>query len=152
MKRARHLGWGWLVAYVLLSYGAAALGGWLTGRSVETWYPTLHKPSWTPPSWVFGPVWTVLYGGMAVAAWLTHCRADRPGAVGQRRAALAAWGVQLTLNVAWSGVFFGARQPGGGVAVIAALWASIAACVALMARVSRPAAPASRRKQVEMPP
>jgi tryptophan-rich sensory protein len=52
------------------SVAAQGLGTWFTSRSVTTWYPTLVKPTWTPPAWVFAPVWTALYLLMAVAAWL----------------------------------------------------------------------------------
>ena len=131
----------WLVAFLAASFGAAALGSWSTSQSVNTWYPTLRKPSFTPPGWVFGPVWTVLYAAMAVAAWLVKREADRSpvrAPVGQQ--ALVAWGVQLTLNVAWSAVFFGQRRIGAAVAVIAALWTAIAVCAERSARVSRPAA------------
>lgn len=131
----------WLVAFLAICFGAAALGGWSTRRSVNTWYPTLRKPSFLPPGWVFGPVWTVLYMAMAVAAWLVRREAERTPAratVGQQ--ALVAWGVQLALNVAWSAVFFGQRRVGAAVAVLAALWIAIAVCIERSARVSRQAA------------
>jgi tryptophan-rich sensory protein len=131
----------WLVAFLAICFGAAALGGWSTSRSVNTWYPTLRKPSFLPPGWVFGPVWTVLYAAMAVAAWRVRRAAERTPAratVGQQ--ALVAWGVQLALNVAWSAVFFGQRRVGAAVAVLAALWIAIAVCIERSARVSRQAA------------
>lgn len=131
----------WLVAFLAVCFGAAAVGAWSTSRSVNTWYQTLHKPSFTPPGWVFGPVWTALYALMAVAAWLVKREADRTPAratVGQQ--ALVAWGVQLALNVAWSAVFFGQRRIGAAVVVLVALWTAIAVCVERAARISRPAA------------
>jgi tryptophan-rich sensory protein len=82
---------------------AAAGGGAATRRSVATWYPGLRKPGWTPPSQVFGPVWTVLYAQMAYSA-SRIARSSDPG----RRRALALWWLQLGLNAAWSPVFFGA--------------------------------------------
>ena len=54
--------WLTLAGFIALCFGAAGLGGLATGRSVDTWYKDLAKPSWTPPGWVFGPVWTVLDG------------------------------------------------------------------------------------------
>ncbi len=59
-----------LAVSLLVTFAAAGIGGYATARSVRTWYPTLPKPAWTPPGWLFGPVWTVLYVGMAVAGWL----------------------------------------------------------------------------------
>jgi translocator protein len=141
MSRARWRGWrpGWLLGFLGASFGAAALGGLFTARSVGTWYRALRKPRLTPPDRVFGPVWTALYALMALAAWLVrrapgggHASSpDRPA-----RLALGAWGLQLGLNVLWSAVFFGARRIGAGLAVIASLWVAVAACAALAARVT----------------
>ena len=86
------------------------MGAWLTSRSVTTWYPTLVKPPWTPPDWVFGPVWTVLYVLMAVAAWLVWRERARD-AIGS---ALFLYYVQLALNVLWSALFFGSGAPAPG--------------------------------------
>ncbi len=137
-SRARDL--PWLVGFLAASFGAAALGGWFTSRSLGAWYASLRKPCWTPPGRVFGPVWTVLYVQMAVAAWLVRRGVSRrPAMAGAGRAALAAWAIQLLLNVSWSAVFFGRRRLLDGVWVIAALWSAIALTVALASRVSRAA-------------
>ena len=122
------------------SFGAAAFGSYFTAESVETWYPTLEKPSWRPPNAAFGPVWTVLYTLMGVSAWLVWKQQPTVAAESpQRKQALAAWVIQLLLNAAWSAAFFGARSPGGGLAVISLLVPSIAATAALSGRVSKPA-------------
>jgi len=106
---------------------AQGLGAWMTSWTLTTWYPTLIKPTWTPPGWVFGPVWTGLYLLMAVAAWLVWKeRASRP--VGT---ALTLYGLQLVLNVAWTGLFFGLRDTGAGLIGIVALW--LAAATTLVA-------------------
>ena len=111
---------------------AAAVGGAATRRSASTWYPGLRKPSWTPPSHVFGPVWTVLYAQMAYSA--NHvARSSDPG----RRRALALWWLQLGLNAAWTPVFFGARRTGAGAVVICALLPVLAATAAASARIDR---------------
>jgi tryptophan-rich sensory protein len=95
----------------------------------------LEKPGFTPPGWVFGPVWTVLYVAMAVAAWL----------VWQRRGLRGAWGalvlflVQLVLNAGWSWLFFGRQRPGAAFAEILVLEAAVVATTVLFWRV-RPAA------------
>ncbi len=114
---------GFLVAVFLV----AGVGGWFTSMGVSDWYLTLNKPSWNPPSWLFGPVWTVLYIAMAVAAWLVWKDAGFDGA----RAALTLWGVQLVLNLAWSGLFFALRSPGWALVEILALWVSILATTVL---------------------
>ncbi len=81
---------------------ASTLGGLASATSAED-YARLQQPAWAPPSWVFGPVWTLLYTMMAVAAWLVW----RSGAWSQTRPALVAYAVQLLLNAAWTPLFFG---------------------------------------------
>ena len=124
------------VGCALGSLAAGSAGSFFTGAARE-WYLALGKPWWTPPSWLFGPVWTVLYLVMGTALWLiVRNWRDLPRA----RAATVAWGVQLALNVAWTPVFFGLRSPAGGLVVLALMWPAIAATVALAARVSWTAA------------
>ncbi|MBL9205449.1 MAG: tryptophan-rich sensory protein [Opitutaceae bacterium] len=108
MPNARSRPWLALVGFILLSAVVSAIGGGVTAGSVKTWFPTLIKPSWNPPSQLFAPVWTLLYGLMAVAAWRVWCRRDRPGA----KSVLWVYGVQLALNATWSVLFFGLRNPG----------------------------------------
>jgi benzodiazapine receptor len=128
---------GSLVAAVLACELVGASGVLLSGDGVTAWYPTLAKPAFTPPSWVFGPVWTTLFALLGVAAWLVW-RADL-----ERRAvrvALAVFALQYVVQVAWSGVFFGLRWPAGGLTVIAVLWVGVVATIAAFARVDRRAA------------
>jgi len=128
--------WLALVGSILLCELAGVVPAILTAEDVATWYPTLAKPGFTPPSWVFGPVWTTLYLLMGVALYLVWRRAT--GRI--RRAALAAFGVQLALNAAWTLTFFGAREILGGLVVIVALLAAILATMGAFARVDRRAA------------
>lgn len=129
-----------LALYLAASFGAATVGGLFTARSVRTWYLTLARPSWNPPSWLFGPVWTVLYAQMAFAAWLVRrAAAKRALPDAELQPALRAWWLQLVLNVAWSATFFGARRIGASVVAIAALWAAIAATAARFGRITRAA-------------
>jgi len=128
--------WPALVGSVLLCELAGIVPAILTAEDVATWYPTLVRPDFTPPDSLFGPVWTTLYLLMGVALYLVW-RSDR-GRV--RRVALAAFGVQLVLNAAWSLVFFGSRAIFGGLVVIVALLAVILATMALFARIDRRAA------------
>ncbi len=95
-----------LVVYALAVVVVAAVGGLATssGQGADGWYAGADKPAFTPPGWLFGPVWTVLYAAMALAAWrLSRRRAD-----GDPRAAglLRLWWVQLALNFLWTPLFF----------------------------------------------
>lgn len=120
-----------LVVFVGLCLAVGAAGGWVTADSVKTWYTTINKPSFTPPNWVFGPVWTGLYVLMGIAAWRVWCKA-RPD---QLRVPLALFAVQLALNLAWSVVFFGAHRIGGAVVVIVGLEAAILATMVAFRRM-----------------
>lgn len=127
------------IAFVVaqfLCFSAAAIGGGLTAGAVRTWYPTIAKPEWTPPPWVFGPVWTVLYAMMGLSLWLVW----RSGAWAERRGALALFMFQLVLNAAWSLIFFGAKSPGLAFAEIMLLWFAIIATIIAFWKYSRTAA------------
>jgi tryptophan-rich sensory protein len=107
-------------AFGALSYGAAALGTLtMRGRGApdKRWFRSLNKPAFQPPNWLFGPVWTVLYGTLAYSGYRIW-RAERSP---QRTRALAWWGAQLALNAAWTPLFFGARKPALALADIGAL-------------------------------
>lgn len=119
MTRARSL--AGLAAFLLLGGVVLALGGVVTATSVGTWYQGIAKPAFNPPDWVFGPVWTVLFLLMSVAAW----RVWRRGGLARRRREMALYGLQLALNLGWPVVFFGLRQIGWGVAEMIALFAAI---------------------------
>jgi translocator protein len=101
-----------------------------------TWYETLARPTWTPPNWLFAPVWTVLYLAIAIAGWLVW-RA-LPGPV--PRLAILLWACQLVLNACWSWLFFGLHQPGYALLDIIVLLVLIAAFIAVAHRVSPVAA------------
>ena len=111
-------------------------GSLVTATSVREWYPFIQKPWWTPPSAVFGPVWTVLYLLMGVSAWLIWRDAEGNA----RRSALLIFVTQLVLNGTWSYLFFGLRSPGWGALEIVLLWCSIVATMLAFARISRLAA------------
>ncbi|MFB6373093.1 MAG: TspO/MBR family protein [Bradymonadaceae bacterium] len=113
------------------------LGAWATATSVSDWYPTLNKPWFTPPNWLFGPAWTTLYALMGIAAYLVWSHGSAKGAV---KIALAAYLIQLLLNATWSPVFFGLQAPGPGLVVIVLLWIAIVVTITWFARVSTIAA------------
>ncbi len=134
-----------LVISLLICFGAAALGAIATSQSVMTWYRTLERPTWAPPDWLFGPVWTLLYAMMAVAAFLVWRRGfGVPGQIPDlrpaARIALVVFGVQLALNALWSWLFFAMRSPLAGLVEIVVLWIAIAATIALFWPLSRVAA------------
>ncbi len=120
-----------LVFFVGLCLLVGALGGWVTATSVSDWYPTLNKPSFNPPNWLFGPVWTALYVLMGIAAWRVWSTAWADRA----RGPLALFALQLALNLGWSVVFFGLRAPGPAVVVIVALEAAILATILAFRRI-----------------
>jgi tryptophan-rich sensory protein len=134
-----------LVISVLACSGAAAVGAIATSQSVMTWYRTLERPTWSPPDWLFGPVWTLLYAMMAVAAFLVWRRGfGVPGQIPDVRPAvriaLVVFAVQLALNALWSWLFFAMRSPLAGLIEIVVLWIAIAATIALFWPLSRIAA------------
>ena len=110
-----------LLLSVAVCLAIAGAGGLFTAVSVHDWYPSLQKPSWTPPSWVFGPVWTILYLMMALAAWLVW----RKRRMEKVRGALGLFAFQLALNAAWWPLFFGLKNPLAGLLDIVPLWAAI---------------------------
>lgn len=124
---------GALVFLLCCSLAAATIGGMLTATSVSTWYPTIAKPVWTPPNWVFGPVWTTLYAMMAVAAWQVWKTDDSK----YRNGGLRLYFAQLLLNTAWSGVFFGLKSPLLGLFEILVFWLALTATVISFWRVKK---------------
>ena len=121
-----------LIILVLICFAVAGIGSSTTMPSIADWYAGLRKPSWTPPSWLFGPVWTVLYLSMAVAAWLVWRRVGLSGAA----VPLAIFGLQLGLNLAWSIIFFGRNNIGLALVDIVLLWLAIVATIFAFRHVS----------------
>ena len=124
--------WFWLLFFLACTFAAAAVGSWFTSKSVRTWYLQLRKPRFSPPNWIFAPVWSALYALMAVSAWFVW----RNVGWSQGTTALSLFYIQLFLNMLWSVVFFGWRRPGIAVIEIACLLAAIAATMAAFAPIS----------------
>jgi translocator protein len=128
----RRSSWVGLIPFVLAVAVAALIGVLgVTGTAAE--YQTLDQPSWAPPSWLFGPVWTILYAMIAVAGWLVWRR------TGWTRA-LTVYAVQLTLNAIWTPIFFGFGRYGLALADIIVLWVLIGATIWSFRPISRTAA------------
>ena len=106
-----------LAFFVALCLVIGALGAAVVATSVDTWYADLAKPSFTPPDRLFGPVWTVLYVLMAIAAWRVWRAADRD----TRRGPLTLFALQLALTLGWTVVFFGLQKIGAALATIVVL-------------------------------
>jgi benzodiazapine receptor len=123
-----------LAGSIVLCMLAGFIGSLLTMPKIPGWYANLEKPSFNPPGWLFGPVWTALYILMGIALFLVWRKGLASRGV---RIALLVFLIQLVLNALWSVAFFGAQSPLAGLVVIIALWAAIVATIALFAPLSR---------------
>lgn len=116
--------WSAVAATVLPNVGGWA-GGLITRPNIK-WYETLNRPSWRPPNWAFGPVWTSLYSGMGYASYLVW--RDGGGFEGEAQLPLILYTSQLLINWAWTPIFFGYHNVGGGLLNICLLSVNAAAC------------------------
>lgn len=128
--------WVSLVCWIVGCEAIGLIGARWTTREIPAWYRGLRKPSFNPPNWVFGPVWTTLYLLMAVAAW----RVQYSPSSTLREISLAAFLVQLGLNLLWTWIFFHHHAIRAALVEIALLWLTIALTLALFARVDAVAA------------
>jgi len=130
---------GWSLVQLGCCIGLCLLAGYIgaqvTYPEISTWYAALAKPSWTPPNWAFPVVWNALYVLMGVSLWLLWRSSN-----GEARLAIGLFFIQLTLNAAWSPVFFGLHEIRWSVAIIVALALAIAATIAFAWDVNRAAA------------
>jgi len=124
--------WFGLIVWIAVCFMAAGLGSAFTSSSLGEWYRALRKPSWNPPNWVFGPVWSLLYLSMGVAAWMVWSRKG----FAQAAVPLTLFLAQLALNAAWSWFFFGQRIIGAAFAEIVLLWGAILATLIAFWRVT----------------
>lgn len=123
-----------LVVSIVACLAAGAIGSIFTRSAIPTWYATLQKPVFSPPNWLFAPVWTLLYILMGIAAFLVW----RKGLENRQvRIALIVFLIQLILNTFWSVVFFGLESPLSGLIVILILWLAILVTVLNFFKISR---------------
>lgn len=125
-----------LIASILICQAAGFIGSVFTTPAIPAWYAQLLKPAFTPPNWLFGPVWTALYLLMGISLFLVW----RQGAMGKQVGyPLVLFGLQLLLNVVWSALFFGLRSPLLGLVEIVILWLAILLTILSFLKVSMPA-------------
>jgi benzodiazapine receptor len=110
---------------IILCLSIAGVSGWVTASSIDSWYQHLQQPGFTPPNWLFGPVWTVLYIMIGIAGGVLWQQRHL------NRYALIMFIIQLILNFSWSFIFFGAKQIGWAAIDIILLWLSILAILRL---------------------
>ena len=125
-----------LAISIIICEVAGIVGSVFTTPAITSWYQTLNKPFFTPPNWLFAPVWLTLYALMGIAAYLVYEKGISNKKV---RTALAIFAVQLGLNVVWSVIFFGLRNPLWGFVEIVILWLAILLTIIYFYRVSKPA-------------
>lgn len=116
-----------LIFSISLCLGAGVLGSFFTFDSIPNWYTTLNKPFFSPPNWIFAPVWTILYILMGYSLYL----------VWVKRAVPQVFWVQLFLNAIWSIIFFGLKNPALALIDIIALWISIILTIKIFAKINK---------------
>ena len=116
---------------------AGIVGSVFTTSSIPTWYANLARPELSPPNWIFGPVWTMLFALMGIAAFLVWQKGQNRRDI---KIALGVFIVQLILNTLWSIIFFGMQNPGAAFIEIIILWLAILVAVVAFAKVSKVAA------------
>jgi benzodiazapine receptor len=125
---------GRLVGSIAACEGAGLIGSAFTAPAIPTWYAALEKPAFTPPNWVFAPVWGALYALMGIAIFLIWRKGLHEKGV---RAAFIIFWVQLVVNILWSGVFFGLHSILGGAVIIISLWVLVLVTMIKFFRLSK---------------
>jgi translocator protein len=126
-----------LVGFLVLCYAVAALGALSAAQAIPTWYAALAKPSFNPPNWIFAPVWTILYGLMAAAAWLVWRTPKDGRSAGCRHSGLLYFAGQLILNALWAPVFFYFHRILPALVIILGLWVVLLFTTLRFRRVDR---------------
>ncbi len=123
--------WGPIAVAAVSAIVVAGAGAWLT--ALGPWYASLRVPSWKPPDWAFGPVWTTIFTLTAIAGVLAWNAAPEGP---ERTWLLAAFALNGVLNIAWSGLFFRLERPDWALIEVAALWLSVAVLIVAVGRHS----------------
>lgn len=127
--------WPKLIFSILIAQSAGFLGAIATTSNIPTWYATLNKPFFNPPSWLFGPVWTLLFLLMGIAFYLIWIKKKSPW-----HPSLSWYWIQLILNTLWSFIFFGAHNPGLALVEIFFLWFAIFKTIKAFSSINQTAA------------
>lgn len=123
-----------LTISILICQGAGFIGSLFTRPLIPTWYASLEKPLFTPPSWVFSPVWITLFALMGISLFIIWRRGLTEKKIG---VALSIFGAQLFFNILWSALFFGLRSPLAGLIDIAVLWIAIMLTIWYFFKISK---------------
>ncbi|MBK6936983.1 MAG: tryptophan-rich sensory protein [Chitinophagaceae bacterium] len=126
-----------MIIAVAIPVIVGGLSGFFTVTGADSWYQTINKPSWNPPGWIFGPVWTTLYILMGIALFIVW-KTDATGSV--KKYAVLLFAAQMLLNFFWSFIFFSQQQPGWAFAEIVMLWILIFLTIFAFARINNTAA------------
>lgn len=110
-----------LFLFILIPLSVGGLSGFFTAKNIPLWYSTLAKPSFNPPNYLFGPVWTTLYILMGISFYLVHQASKKE----ERRKVVIVFSTQLILNFFWSIIFFAWQQIGFAAIEIVVMWLSI---------------------------
>ncbi|MCB0062174.1 MAG: tryptophan-rich sensory protein [Caldilineaceae bacterium] len=146
IDQATQVHWRSLLLALAAPFTAALIGSIAAGGFRTGWYRTIKKPSWNPPSWLFGPVWTVLYALMGIASWLVWREGESKGwrrfatpwrhpQDEQVKGALRLYGVHLVFNALWSVLFFGRHRIGLALGEVTVLWALILSTLVRFSRI-----------------
>ncbi len=125
-----------MITFILLCEMAGLIGSIFTMPAIGTWYADLNKPSFSPPNWIFGPVWTILYALMGISAYLVFSKGWKNKKI---KNAVNMFSLQLILNVLWSVIFFGAKNPFLALVEITILWAAIFVTIKKFNEISKTA-------------
>lgn len=130
--KTKNFNWLQALGYIVLIELIGNIGSFATFSQITNWYAQLAKPAFNPPNWLFGPVWTLLFALMGVSLYLVV----KGGQKKATQSAIFLFGLQLTLNVLWSFIFFGWHQPGLAFIEIVLLWLAIVATIKAFFRLS----------------
>jgi len=126
-----------LIIAIAIPLIVGGTSGFFTATGVESWYQTIARPTWNPPGWLFGPVWTTLYVMMGISLFLVW---KEDASVELKKIGIALFAVQLVLNFFWSFIFFDQHQIGWALVEIAAMWVFILLTIFAFAQVNKAAA------------
>ncbi|MFB3897407.1 MAG: TspO/MBR family protein [bacterium] len=122
-----------LIISIVICLSAGIIGAFFTQPAIPTWYATLNRPAFSPPNWIFGPVWTFLYITMGIAAFLIWQKGLK---YTPAKLAITVFIIQLILNSIWSIAFFGFKSPLAGLVVLILLWIAILATIITFYKIS----------------